>query len=257
MNSICYSLTEAAQRLEISETILVRLSQYFKVPEDGYDEEGYLSFKGDLLFMDDDLAFFRRVHEQLLAGKSLEAIKATVQPGEKKAVIEAVAAPLVETAVEPSIEVSHIPLEEPDDLPAQTVPTDVLPAQPVTSQIFKVDSRQPDADVAAKEAQAQTQTLPEEAKVVPEPSGPVVVGETVREKTAPEIPTDKPPPTKTGPFSFIRRDGLVEVEDSKAYQQTAEKGLNDYKERLMPPPPPVFRKMADEVKAWEEKENGE
>jgi hypothetical protein len=80
MTQICYSLEEAAQKLNLSETILVRLSQYFKVPAAAYEEAGYLSFKGDLLFSEPDLAFFRRVKECLVAGDSLEQAKQKVQP---------------------------------------------------------------------------------------------------------------------------------------------------------------------------------
>ena len=33
MTHLCYTLEEAAERLNLSETVLVRLSQYFKVPK--------------------------------------------------------------------------------------------------------------------------------------------------------------------------------------------------------------------------------
>lgn len=73
---ICYSLEDAAEKLNLSETVLVRLSQYFKVPEVAYEETGFLSFKGDLSFTDRDLHFFREVRERLLAGYNLDQLRA-------------------------------------------------------------------------------------------------------------------------------------------------------------------------------------
>jgi hypothetical protein len=79
MTHLCYTLEEAAGRLNLSETVLVRLSQYFKVPRAAYEEAGYLSFKGDLVFSDQDIAFFRQVRERLLAGESLEEVKSRIR----------------------------------------------------------------------------------------------------------------------------------------------------------------------------------
>lgn len=79
MTHLCYTLEEAALRLNLSETVLVRLSQYFKVPQSAYEEAGYLSFKGDLSFSDQDIEFFRQVRERLLAGESLEEVKARIR----------------------------------------------------------------------------------------------------------------------------------------------------------------------------------
>lgn len=79
MTQLCYTLDEAAQALGLSETILVRLSQYFKIPAAAYDNVGYLSFKGDLVFMDADLQFFRQVKERLVTGESLEEVKQRIQ----------------------------------------------------------------------------------------------------------------------------------------------------------------------------------
>src|SRR4051794_19897343 len=75
MTHLCYTLEETADRLNLSETVLVRLSQYFKVPKSAYEDIGYLSFKGDLAFSDQDIAFFRQVKERLLAGENLEEVK--------------------------------------------------------------------------------------------------------------------------------------------------------------------------------------
>lgn len=78
---LCYSVDEAAQALNLSETVLVRLSQYFKVPAAAYEEVGYLSFKGDLVFSEPDLVFFRRIKECLVAGDTLEQAKQKVSYG--------------------------------------------------------------------------------------------------------------------------------------------------------------------------------
>jgi hypothetical protein len=78
---LCYSVEEAAQALNLSETVLVRLSQYFKVPAAAYEEVGYLSFKGDLIFSEPDLAFFRQIKERLVAGDTLEQAKQKVPYG--------------------------------------------------------------------------------------------------------------------------------------------------------------------------------
>ena len=75
MTNLFYSLDEAARELDISETVLVRLSQTLRVPETAYEETGYLSFKGDLSFSDHDISFFRQVKQRLLAGETLEDIK--------------------------------------------------------------------------------------------------------------------------------------------------------------------------------------
>ncbi|HEY9687089.1 MAG TPA: hypothetical protein V6C52_08960 [Coleofasciculaceae cyanobacterium] len=79
MTHLCYTLEEAAGRLNLSETVLVRLSQYFKVPKAAYEEVGYLSFKGDLVFSDQDIVFFRQVKERLLAGESLDEVKSRIR----------------------------------------------------------------------------------------------------------------------------------------------------------------------------------
>lgn len=79
MTHLCYTLDEAAQRLNLSETVLVRLSQYFKVPRAAYEELGYLSFKGDLTFSDADIAFFGQVKSHLLAGESLDEVKSRMR----------------------------------------------------------------------------------------------------------------------------------------------------------------------------------
>lgn len=77
---VCHTLEEASQRLNLSETVLVRLSQYFKVPASAYDSVdglslGGLSFKDDPLFMETDLAFFRELKERLVSGETLESLK--------------------------------------------------------------------------------------------------------------------------------------------------------------------------------------
>ncbi len=79
MTHICYTLEEAAEKLKLTETVLVRLSQYFKMPKAAYEESGYLSFKGDLAFSEQDLEFFRQAKERLLLGESLEAVKSRIR----------------------------------------------------------------------------------------------------------------------------------------------------------------------------------
>ena len=75
MTVVFYNLEEAAEQLKLSETVLVRLSQYFKVPQLAYEQSGYLSFKGDLVFSAQDLAFFAQIKERLVLGESLDGIK--------------------------------------------------------------------------------------------------------------------------------------------------------------------------------------
>lgn len=82
MTHLCYTIEEAAGKLGLSETVLVRLSQYFKVPKVAYEDVGYLSFKGDLVFSDQDIAFFRQVKERLLAGETLDEVKSRIRPDE-------------------------------------------------------------------------------------------------------------------------------------------------------------------------------
>lgn len=81
MAYLCYSLTEAAQKLELSETVLIRLSQFLRVPATAYDTLGRsLTYKGDLLLTDADITFFQQVKERLLKGESLEDIKRRIVP---------------------------------------------------------------------------------------------------------------------------------------------------------------------------------
>ncbi len=78
MTDLIYSLEETAQKLGMSETVLVRLSQYFRIPQVAYEKEGYLSFKGELFFTYQDLVFFRQVHDRIVDGDSLSDIKAQI-----------------------------------------------------------------------------------------------------------------------------------------------------------------------------------
>lgn len=82
MTHLCYTLEEAAEKLKLTETVLVRLSQYFKVPQFAYEESGYLSFKGDLAFTDADIAFFRQAKERLLLGESLDEVRNRIRQSE-------------------------------------------------------------------------------------------------------------------------------------------------------------------------------
>ncbi|MGE0199756.1 MAG: hypothetical protein AB7P76_02170 [Candidatus Melainabacteria bacterium] len=80
MSYLCLTLPEAAKALDMTETVLVRLSQYFRVPEDAYDSIGTLSFRGDLKFSDPDLTFFRQVKHCIVAGETLDQIKERLKP---------------------------------------------------------------------------------------------------------------------------------------------------------------------------------
>jgi hypothetical protein len=79
MLHLCYTLEEASEKLKLTETVLVRLSQYFKMPRMAYEASGYLSFKGDLAFTESDIEFFRQAKERLLLGESLETVKNRLQ----------------------------------------------------------------------------------------------------------------------------------------------------------------------------------
>lgn len=79
ITTLLYGLDQAAVRLGLSETVLVRLSQYFRTPQSAYEDVGSLSFKGELLFSDADLLFFSRVRDRIVMGDSLETIKSQVR----------------------------------------------------------------------------------------------------------------------------------------------------------------------------------
>lgn len=74
MTTVSYSIDEAAKRLGMSETVLVRLSQFFKIPAETY-EDGFLSFKEELFFSESDLHFLKEIRERVLAGENLEQVK--------------------------------------------------------------------------------------------------------------------------------------------------------------------------------------
>jgi len=126
LTSLFYSLDEAARELNISETVLVRLSQTLRVPESAYEETGYLSFRGDLSFTDHDISFFRQVKQRLLAGETLEDVKRRINPSPEA---------LAHTINEPASfaqTLAQTP-EPPPTLqrPMATVPTHPLPLQEV------------------------------------------------------------------------------------------------------------------------------
>jgi hypothetical protein len=72
---ICYGLEEAAGQLQLSESILLRLSQFFRVPSDAYEDVGSMSFKADPVFYEAEMAFFLEVKKRLLAGETLQQLK--------------------------------------------------------------------------------------------------------------------------------------------------------------------------------------
>lgn len=79
VTALLVGLDQAARKLGLSETVLVRLSQYFRVPQSAYEDVGSLSFTGELLFSDADLLFFGRVRDRIVMGDSLETIKSQVR----------------------------------------------------------------------------------------------------------------------------------------------------------------------------------
>jgi len=102
MTNICYTLEEAAEKLNLSETVLVRLSQYLKMPRSAYEEAGYLSFKGDLSFGEQDLAFFQKVKERLLMGESLDDVKSRI-PQKTTSILSEPAEPALPQAEVPNL----------------------------------------------------------------------------------------------------------------------------------------------------------
>jgi len=72
---ICYGLEEAAAQLQLSESILLRLSQFFRVPSDAYEDVGSMSFKPDPVFYEAEMTFFLEVKKRLLAGETLQQLK--------------------------------------------------------------------------------------------------------------------------------------------------------------------------------------
>lgn len=126
MTQLCYSLEEAALKLNLSETVLVRLSQYFKVPAAAYEEAGYLSFKGDLVFPEPDLAFFRKVKERLVAGDSLE---------EAKRKLANVAPPV--TVVNQPIQIQQQPPKNPQEVGGLREIQDPAPYHKAAEQSFE------------------------------------------------------------------------------------------------------------------------
>lgn len=143
MTHLCYTLEEASQRLNLSETVLVRLSQYFKVPQSAYEEAGYLSFKGDLSFSDQDIEFFRQVRERLLAGESLEEVKARIRYGHVSVPPAAPVAP-APAGPAPSVSRPALPAAQP------AAPREVNPSPPaaMTAPLREVVDRAPFEEAA-------------------------------------------------------------------------------------------------------------
>jgi hypothetical protein len=125
MTYLCYTLEETANRLNLSETVLVRLSQYFKVPRSAYEEVGYLSFKGDLAFTDQDIAFFRQVKERLLAGENLDEVKSRIRADQPLA-----AAPVPPNPTATTMPPTATPIPRPPV--TETPQRRIVPPPPVT-----------------------------------------------------------------------------------------------------------------------------
>lgn len=121
-----YGLEQAGEKLGMSETVLVRLSQYFKIPANAYETEGYLSFKGELQFSEEDLRFFRMVRERLVSGESLDHVRKEIHGG---------SIPVTGEAVSPFFQ-GESPLAE----PIRTMPQQQAPQQ--ASQYITVEAQE-------------------------------------------------------------------------------------------------------------------
>lgn len=85
MTYLCYSIAEAAETVGLTDSVLVRLSHFFKIPRRAYTSAGYAHLDEELTFTREDIAFFRDVNDCLLAGESLQDVKKRLlqsgQPG--------------------------------------------------------------------------------------------------------------------------------------------------------------------------------
>jgi hypothetical protein len=156
MTQVCYTIEQAAEKLGMSETVLVRLSQYFKIPVEAYEPEGFLSFKGELTFAETDLRFFRMVRERLLAGESLEDVRARLNDRPSAIAI---------TPDPPADPYAFLrqPGEVPETLDYQSV------AQPIYQEIHPSQSTPEPA--APHSSQPLHQAVPHPAAITPMQSG--------------------------------------------------------------------------------------
>lgn len=152
MTQLCYTLDEAAEKLNLSETVLVRLSQYFRVPRAAYEEVGYLSFKGDLTFSDQDIAFFRQVKERLLAGETLEDVKNRIRPEplQTQARPAAAASGPAQPLPQPKAQAPNVSYHY-SEVAQSSQPPQAAPVQPMAMPLKEVEDRAPFEKAAKKE----------------------------------------------------------------------------------------------------------
>jgi hypothetical protein len=82
MTDNLYTLEEAADQLGLSKTILMRMSQYFKMPQSAYTGHAQATQPaGNPVFTRFDIRFFNRIKDRLSAGETLVEIKEQLQTG--------------------------------------------------------------------------------------------------------------------------------------------------------------------------------
>lgn len=280
MTQVCYSLEEAAEKLGVSETVLVRLSQYFKMPVDAYEDLGYLSFKGDLTFLERDLHFFREVRERLLEGESLEEVKNHLLPAERLAPPEPPA--VVEISQPPQVPQSltspalpkgaTAPSAEPifRSSPPASVPKAPQPQRPAINLSFStfIDDMPAKATPSRKEGVLPTapadmvipKQIPPPPKTVPRPpktgisSGTDSPAQPSGMQSPKSSPRQQRPPSPTRPQTTQpleqRVEQRVEMTQSVAYKRMAEKTFARYKDQVSPKGAgEVLRNLMREMKA--------
>ncbi len=251
MTQVCYSLEDAADKLGVSQTVLVRLSQYFKMPADAYEEAGYLSFKGELTFLERDIHFFKEVRERLLEGENLESIKQHLLPMANR---DKPAAAPVETR-SPVLNATPISVEraEHDTLDAlgtpqkkvfntrppkpHSTPPVLKPAQKAVVETFEnfLD------DFPARTPKVKTPLPLRPAKPPKAALPPVETDSSARASAQKARPTDPLSPVMTGmtPPNRAASAGSageqhVAMTQSANYQKMAEKTFARYKNQLNP-----------------------
>jgi hypothetical protein len=236
MTHLCYTLEETADRLNLSETVLVRLSQYFKVPKSAYEDIGYLSFKGDLAFSDQDIAFLRQVKERLLAGENLEEVKGRMR-------------------IEP---LEALPLRQPDSAAIQHA-THASAANDATANAISAPESTTTVAIPAALATAAIPAALQESSLPPmtagdgnpepyssrqeRPQAALHPASTTSHENAP-VPSDAPTPSSSLPTGM---EGLLEVENSQSFQKAAEQSFERYKSQHRTGIGKIFEKMLKDV----------
>lgn len=78
------TLEVAARKLGWPHSVLLRMSRFFQVPAAAYANPELAPLREELSFDETELAFFRQVREEILAGRPLEAIRRMVPRPEPK-----------------------------------------------------------------------------------------------------------------------------------------------------------------------------